>query len=226
MAETLSGFSKKNNLDLRNTESFLKIRNSYAEEDDNTPWLITFADLMTILLVFSFVLFALNHEDDKTVSTRKHPSDTSTSLIPIAHSNTRNYNSYLTIPLYINDEASETGKSSDEEKIILKKSVCFDPRSATLTWALKSELNSMAKFSKKNTDAKIIVMADFESTSKLSIKRSMSIVDYFVDKCTIEKKKIFLQSLHEDPSTSTASYENISEDRPVEVKLIKAFWWF
>ena len=228
MAETSSGFSKKNDMDSWDAEAFLKRRNSYVKEDDNTQWLITFADLMTILLVFSFVLFAVSHKDDKTASTIEHPSDTFTSLFPIAHAKTRNHTLKPIVPLYIYDEASETDQSPDEGKIILKKLVRFDPQSATLSWPLKSELNSMAKFSNKNPDAKIIVTADFNSTSKLSIKRAMSIVNYLVDECTIEKKKIFLQPLRENISfpISTASHKNILEKRPVEVKLIKAFWWF
>ena len=231
MFETSSGLSKKSDMDLWDTELFLKRRKSYDEDDendDNTPWMITFADLMTILLIFSFVLFALNHKDDKTASAGKQTSDISTSLVTIAHANTKDHTSYLTIPLYINDEALEAGQSRDEERIILKKSVRFVQRSTALNETLRSELSSVAELSKKNPTAKIIISSNIDGASKLSIKRAMSIVDYFVDKCSIEKKKIFLQSIQENtsPPTPAAACENISEEEHVEVKLTKPFWWF
>ncbi len=222
-----SEFIIKNDGNESEFEAFLNKRNKSDKTDDSIPWLITFADLMTILLVFSFVMFITTHKNNKAISMDRQISDTITSLLPVAHANTSSDTEKLSVPVYICDKASKSEQAQDEEKTILRKSIHFDPRSTTLSKGFKSDLHEIAEFSKNNLSSKIIITADIGSRSKLSIRRAMNIVDHLIKKCSIEKEKVFLQTFQKNPSiTSSPAHENISEGRTIEVKLIKAFWWF
>jgi flagellar motor protein MotB len=227
MALILTVLRKKNNIDFYDSEYLFQESKGDAKGEDNTSWLITFADLMTILLVFSFVLFVTIHKDKNILSSHEKHPDTNTSFVPTAHAKTEKHAVKTSVPLYIYNKTSTTEQSSTEEKIILKRSVRFDPEGVKLTEGFKSDLNELSALSKKNPSAKIIVSAHIGEPSNLSIKRAKRIIDYLISQCNIEKKRIFVQSLPDNVHlNSIGSKKNMPEEKPIEVKLIKAFWWF
>jgi hypothetical protein len=60
-----------NNIDSNkiDTETVFAKRRRNANDEESSHWLISFADLMTILLIFSFALFMVNMKENSNKST-------------------------------------------------------------------------------------------------------------------------------------------------------------
>lgn len=228
MFSSLPGSHNKSDKNFAENEHFLKKRKSDGNGDDNVPWLITFADLMTILLVFSFFLFITNHQNDQNPVNKKNASDRLQSLIPLANANTRNHTADQSVKLYIPAEALKVEQPRDEEKTIRKKLIFFPSNKSALSPGFKSDLAELAETAKKNPSSKIILTSYTDGKSDLSANRVNCIVAYFSKECGIEKKKIFLQNFPEKipQPADTSTDEIMPAERLVEVRLIKAFWWF
>ena len=90
--------------DFWNMEDFFK-RRKRVKTDDHVAWLITFADLMTILLVFSFVLFIAYQNDPLKPLEQASPEENNASLVPLAHAKTEASAPEPSIPIFFADSA-------------------------------------------------------------------------------------------------------------------------
>ncbi len=229
MSDFLPGYINKN--DGGNppaTEYFLKKRSVHARDDDNVPWLITFADLMTILLVFSFFLFILNIKTDKNNAVPGDRSDRITSFVPLANATVKNQAAARSVSIYINDSEPDPDKKQDGERIIERKIIFFSEKNSALHEGFKTDLNKLAAIYRKNPSSKIILTIYSDITTSTSANRIMNIIGYLKDKCSVKPEKIFLQSVPDNSASPVliSQYKNIPKKRLVEVKVVKAFWSF
>ncbi len=189
-------------------------------KEDNSSWLISFVDLISILLIFSFTLFIAMPKGSDHREMAKNPSKGAPLLFNIAHAST---NEDLA-PLYLND-VSGTHMTDTGERVISRHSVYFNPDETSLRASSVSNLGNIASLSKKNRFSKIIITTNKHENPDTTIKRANNIVDYFTLICKIERDKIFLQSLTEKDLQKKYSGE-LLEKNSVDVKLIKDFWNF
>ncbi len=225
-----AGFTKKSDADICDVESLLTKRNRDREKDrnsENASWLITFADLMTILLVFSFVMFITNYREKsgRAEFAANRPLDQSASLISVVHADTAKNFEELSVPVHVYKDSAPAARSTDSERIIMKKNVSFT-QDTLLQQSSKATLRTIAHLSGKNPSSKIIVTTDLRGSSGLPVKKALQVVHYLVENCSVARKNIYLQSPQPAPAAHHASHNiNTSVERPLEVKLIKAFWW-
>lgn len=197
-----------------------------SSEGSSVPWLLTFADLMTILLVFSFVLFIITYKSGRPAEDAKNASESSSSLVSLADAKMVSTGTDVSIPVHVYNSVATAKQSPAEERIIMRKAIDFETNTSSLSATCKAHLRALAAFSEKNPSSKIVINADIATASKLLIKRATNIVNYLVRSCYIQKKRIFLQpfDLHPRP-VMTAAY-NTKPQSTIEVKLIKEFWHF
>ena len=230
MSLPFSDFENKTDNDISSLEALLEKRKGETKENSGVPWLITFADLMTILLVFTFVLFmtTVQKQNGKPAAVPADDNtDTIESFVPVAHANMQKdmneieptttnvphpYESMISEPL------------PDKNITILKKSFHFDSGSSELSAECKSELKLLAEAFKKNPSSEIVIWglvhvpsndtALYSSRWILGLRRTIKIVSFLVEDLEIEREKISLQACDTD------------EEELIKVSVTKAFWWF
>jgi len=99
-----------------------------SNDEESSHWLISFADLMTILLVFSFVLFMVNMKGVNNEST--NTEKTSTSLVTTAHADSNKLIDKT--PVYIDTDPKDQSEPVTMERTILKKHFNFPSKTSGL----------------------------------------------------------------------------------------------
>lgn len=205
-------------------ETLFSRRRHDVTKEDNTPWLITLADLLTILLVFSFVLVAVNQVKDKSIVSQTTVPETVKSIVPLAHAGSQP--SCPSIPLRAyNRPISSSSMYTEDEKTVWKSSFMFDVDTEKLPARYLQSMHELAEIALKNPGTKIIISTNMHTQSNISFKRAQQVTDYLTEICAIAKNRIFIQAFPYSTSTARAiSSEANNEEKPLEVKLIKAFW--
>ena len=204
----------------------LFVKRNINTDEDNTEWLITFADLMSIMLVFSFFMFISSNKTGQFVHNQIKSFETK-SFIPLAHANAADYGRISNISIYIpNDNQSPVSNKEHEDRIIEKIRIFFSSEQSVLKDEFKTQLRRISEIERTNQSSKIIVTVYGNIMSENPIRRSSSVIKYLSETCHIPKEKIFLQtltcsgnnkSLRETPGEG-------SETNLVEVKVTKTFW--
>lgn len=207
-------------------EMFFSERKSFGEKDDNTPWLITLADLLTILLVFSFVIIGISSKsglDFQNIQTQK---DTIGSLVSVAEATVSHNSALLSIPLSMYNTAHPKVEQRDEdEKIIMKNSFYISDDCSSLNDGQKSELHQIAQVCRKNPSTKIIVAADIDPPSQSAVRHAKDIITYLTVTCGINKRNVFMQALTDVVGSSSCTMASPPiTGQLIEVKLLKDFW--
>jgi len=210
-----------NNLDKNNidTESVLAKRRHHFGDEENSNWLISFADLMTILLVFSFVLFMVNIKDGGNKSTRTETA--SKSLVTAAHADPNE--SIDRSPVLIDINPKDETEPVTMERTILKKHLNFPTENIGLKNNHIIDLKEFAALSKNNQDSKIIIGISKESDPSL-MENAVEIVDHLAKTEGINKSRMYIQTASK--IILPERLKELSEESILEIKLIKSFWWF
>ena len=216
-----------NSVENSDADAFLKKRRMDAKNDDNTSWLLTFADLMTILVVFSFILFIITQKNKPEEDGNKNIPENPASFVSVAHANTSIHLSGPGFSLSIPEKIEPLEQLSSEERIIQKTPIYFAHDKTALRTGFNPELKKIALLSKKNPDSKIILTSYTDCASKLSMQRAENITEHLTENCKVERNKIFLQNHSKHPSTNIDIHDHEKEqnERLVDVTLVKAFWW-
>ncbi|MFC1591749.1 flagellar motor protein MotB [Thermodesulfobacteriota bacterium] len=207
-----------------NGDALLKILRRETASEDNVSWLITFADLMTILLIFSFVLFIANYSTTprKPLEQESEPA----SLVPLVHANTKQADTGLSVPVYIDRIAAVPAQAAQADRVIESKVIVFDPNTDRMPVHSTAGLRRIAALARENPGTKIIIIADIKSSSKKLLKKTSRIIDYLERECGIAKKSIFLQAPAAASDKHTGRKTALQTDRLfVIIKLTKPFWW-
>ena len=201
-------------------QAFFNARKNFAERDDNTPWLITLADLLAILLVFSLVLFShMMHTKDVLVSAPAK-KDFAGSLVPVAEAGHAADPAVLSIParLYHREKSAAAG-SGDEEKIIARMTVELQETTGILNEFQRKELQHIADLLRLNPSTKIIITARMYDQTAPTGPRVQDIISFLTEHCGIDGRKIFFTS-----ASSSAAARRALSGESIEVSLVKEFW--
>lgn len=212
-------FNKNIDSNKIDTETIFAKRRHNANDEESSHWLISFADLMTILLVFSFALFMVNIKE----SGNKNPNreKTSQSLVTTAHANSNE--SIKRAPVFIDNDPKEQSEPVTMERTILKKHLNFPSGNSGLRNNHIIDLKEFADLSKSNQDSKIIIGVSKENNPSL-MKNAVRIVEHLAKTEGIDKSRVYIQTASE--IILPDKYKELSTDSILEVKLIKSFWWF
>ena len=195
--------------------------------DDTVPWLITFADLMTILLIFSFVLFMAHYKGSRRVVLQDRPPDANTSLVMVAHAKTGADADSFSIPLHAYRDAPPAEQSPEAEAVIMKRAIRLGGEKEILPVQSRDDLTAIARLALKNPSSRIIVHADLYGGSARALDGVMCVVDYLVGTCDVSRKMIFLQAAPDRKRAgSVVSAQPHEKQAPIDIKLVKTFWWF
>ena len=175
-----------------NTENVFAKRRRNANDEESSHWLISFADLMTILLVFSFALFMVNINE--TGNKNPNLEKKSKSLVTIAHADSNE--AIKRTPVFIDNDPKEQSEPVTMERTILKKHLNFPSESTGLRTNHIIDLEEFADLSKSNHDSKIIIGISKEK-NPLLMKNAVKIVDYLAKTGGINKSRLYIQTASE-----------------------------
>lgn len=205
----------------RRAESLIFQGGKGYEREDNTPWLITLADLMAILLVFCLVLLQMNSRPGQIYDMLLHRqiSTPFNTLVSIAEAK-GNYSSYdLSIPLSMyHKNYTKQMKRNENEKIINKIEIPLPREHYTFEESYKIGLQRIASLWKNNEGAKIIIFIPCKEPSTQQMNFVQEIVEYLTGSCNVDGKNIYLKSRSMALKAPGSSAENI------EVSIMKEFW--
>jgi len=220
--EQLSKFGKQP----ADIELFFSGRKSLDEKEDNTPWLITLADLLTILLVFSFVIIGITGKSNLNSLSVQAQKNTIGSLVSVAEATVNSSPLLLSIPLTICQNGhNKTKQRDDSEKIIMRSSFPIADDGSALGDVQKSQLNQIAQVSIKNPSSRIIIAMTIDTSSQQSARHAKDIITYLTTACNIDKANVFLQPLSDVLTANPLSGANPEKTgQHIEVKLLKDFW--
>jgi len=205
-----------------NTETVLNKRKINASEDSGSAWLITFADLMTILLVFTFVLFINNmNNDQKNRKTANNKSAENSSLITLAHADMTNTGSETTIYLPNQNSTERKPAFKNPERIILKKHLHFTNNSPVLRQNHLTDLKNFATLLKTNADSKLIISLN-EQNSKTLMDHAVNIMTHLSRQQGIAKNNIYIQTVSRIDIPD--KYAGQLPENIIALKLVKSFW--
>ncbi|MCX8044546.1 MAG: hypothetical protein N3B18_10535 [Desulfobacterota bacterium] len=207
------------------TASFLNGRKFVTEFDDNTPWLITLADLFAILLICCLVLLSLNSQTLKTMlsSLQSAKETRATRLVSLAEANNGRAPSDITLslPLY-QLEDSKSRMKHNEEKIIIKTSVPLTQFHGPLNEEKKADLQRIGTLYKSDGTTRIVIGIRLQDESSSHVVQLAKVImSYLVEVCGVERSNIYLQSLQ---TASPELPKNVCDS--IEVMLLKEFWTF
>jgi len=196
-------------------------RKAFGEQDDNTPWLISLADLLAILLVFCLVLLSFTITKKTSVSLPAQIKQKTSSLVPIAEARGNQKYQSISLPLDLCQlKHGPVSHRHTDEKTILKISIPFGQDTVTLNQIQKNELQRFTALYKQNETSKIIIAAPIEATPH-ALPITQNIITYLAQSCGIKKEHIYLTS-NLSPSDAYLSFPN----NLIEVSLLKEFWSF
>lgn len=205
----------------RRAESLIYQGRKGCEREDNTPWLITLADLMAILLVFCLVSLQMNSKPGQSsyIPLHRQVSTPFNTLVSIAEAK-GNYSSYdLSIPLSMyHKNYTKQMKRNENEKIINKIEIPLPREHYTFEESHKIGLQRIASLWKNNESAKIIIFIPCKEPSTQQMNFVQEIVEYLTASCKVDGKNIYLKSMTMALKAPGSSAENI------EVSIMKDFW--
>ncbi len=205
-----------------------------AEEDQN--WLITLSDLLSLLLVFFIIFFALSRVAEKR---KEAPlSQKTTMTIPAQVSNSRPKAPMETIRKDMQTTVTGLGlddqviiQSGDQEIVIsLKDNVTFHIGEADILKGSEPLLDTIAQIIKRyplfqveiggHTDDLPINSRRFPSNWELSVARATSVLKYLITKQGLDPARFTIKGNAEQrPLYSNSTPEQRAQNRRVEIRL-------
>jgi len=188
------------------------------DKDDSGTWLITLADLMTMLLVFALIMFA-TFTAYKTSPQPQAPA-APPSMVAEALANTRSHagqHSSVEIPLRMRTIAPPPMEAGADERVICRILLNFTDNALALQPDHQAELGHFARLSRQNPGAKVIISS---SMNGQTFSRAINAMNYLVSNCSLPKQNIFLQSI----ASPDPPEPGLIDHAPVEARLVKAFW--
>ncbi len=211
------------------------IEQSKSTIDGDSNWLITLADVMTLLMVF-FVMFLVAKQAEKV----KKPAETSSVAAgPVVrdHAGTgRNAESELrdAIALHIRELGMEKDVAvytMDKDIVIaLKENITFMPGRDELLKGTGPVLERIADVIRRNpsctveidgyTDNVPIHTSRYRSNWDLSIARATGVLKYFTDKYDLDPSRFYIRgNADRRPLVSNDTPEQRAQNRRVEIRL-------
>ncbi len=205
-----------------------------VEEDHN--WLITLSDLLSLLLVFFIVFFAISRASEKKKEATPSPKTTRGVSVPV--SNSKPETSLETIRKDM--RTTVTGLGMDQQVIIqggeqeilisLKENVTFPVGEAEILKGSEPILDTIAQIVKRyptfqveidgHTDDQPINTRRFPSNWELSVSRATNVLKYLITSHGLDPARFAIKgSAEQRPLSSNSTPEQRAQNRRVEIRL-------
>ncbi len=220
---------------MNNTAYKKLIEQSRSTVDSDSNWLITLADVMTLLMIF-FVMFLLAKQAENV---KKSPEVTSAAVKPtvnnevIAHGNPEDK-----IRDAIARSVKELGLEKDVEVSLVNKDIVitmtegitFKPGQSEMLYKSAPIMGEIADSIRKNplytveidghTDNLPIHTSQYPSNWELSEARATSVLKCFIDTFDIDPSRFYIRGYADRrPLVANDSPEHRAENRRVEIRL-------
>ncbi len=221
----------------RRRESDKTLQSELGIEDDKVdPWIVTYADMMSLLLAFFILLLALGDFDPgKFDEMLKKMSEALGGMEQTTQETVdKTQEVYNELEKLIKDEnlTQDVELTSDTRGIVLfaKSGVMFQPGKATLQKDAKYFLNSVGEILKKapnkilvegHTDDVPIKTEKFPSNWELSSARAGAIIRYFIEKREITPARCQAVGYAQYKPRFPPIPENRPRNRRVEIILLQ-----
>ena len=215
-------------------------KNSIAETDSDSNWLITLSDVLTLLLVF-FIMFAfmnksagkesvpqVEKKNDSLVETATPENSASIDVDRL-----KNEIDNAVRDLNLEDKV-DVASSSNELVIGLKEKATFRSAEADLISESEPILDKIASIIKSNpsftveidghTDNVPISTPRYPSNWELSVARSTSVLKYFINRHGIEPANLSVKGYADHkPLVANDTAEHRAQNRRVEIRMKEGY---
>lgn len=212
------------------------ISKSRASSESEGNWLVTLSDLLSLLLVFFVMFFAITRADDKNNKIRENK--TSKAILP-----------EISIIPPVADKAEEIRREMDslikelemsedisihthnkDVVINLKERVTFSSGEAEILKDSFPIMDNIARIIRKHqsltieidghTDSRPINTRVYPSNWELSVARAASVLKYFINRHGINPSRFYIKgNADQRPAAPNDSLENRAKNRRVEIRL-------
>jgi chemotaxis protein MotB len=222
-----SALSRADSIAMKNTGYIKLIEQSRSTVDGDSNWLITLADVMTLLMVF-FVMFLVA----KQAESKKLPETASAAARLV---DTQNQNRTRDT---IVQSIKEMGMEKDVEVSLLDKdivitlteNITFEPGKAEILDKSSPVIGKLAESIRSNpsyvveinghTDNVPIHTSRYPSNWELSESRAASVLKCFIDQYGVDPSRFYIRGCGDSkPLVSNDSPEQRTRNRRVEIRL-------
>jgi len=211
------------------------VEDARAEGQDEGNWLITLGDMMSLLLTFFVMLFAITSPtDDKYLGMLRQIGDALGGKSLVDRQGTPLENTQKNIEKFLEDNnlVRQVQLTSDSRGIVMfaEGDMFFEPGSADLKNDVKKMLKHIAKILKEtsykvvvegHTDDVAIKSAKFPSNWELSSARAAAVVRYFVDEEKLEPRRFSAIGYAQFKPRYALIPENRPKNRRVEIIIMR-----
>ena len=212
------------------------IVSSLEPVEDDQNWLITLSDLLSLLLVFFIVFFAISRVSDKKKGGLPDQKPTEGYSMPVANSKPDNPLESIRKDM----RTTVTGLGMDDQVIIqggekeilisLRENVTFPTGEANILKDSEPILDTIAQITKKyptfqveidgHTDDQPINTSRFPSNWELSVARATSVLKYLITHHQLDPARFTIKGNAEQrPLSSNSTPEERAQNRRVEIRL-------
>lgn len=207
-------------------------RTRHSDNDEN--WLITLSDLMTLLLVFFVMFFAVanNAGKDKTQEALPVKAQNATTAKPPVQDATEKIKEEMAAAINnLNMKEDVSVQAGNREIVItMKERLTFKPAEADILKSSDPVMEKVAMLIKDNpsfiveidghTDNVPIKTKAYPSNWELSVARATSVLKYFINRHGIEPSRFYIKgNADQRPLVPNTSPELRAQNRRVEIRL-------
>lgn len=232
---TTNGETVKDTPRAKTTSYSNLIARSKSSADNDENWLITLSDLMTLLLVFFVMFFAVANNAGKDKKQAEPPVK---ELQPVAAAKTPAQATAEKMKAEMASTINNLGMKEDvsvqagnsEIIITMKERLTFKPAEADMLGSSDPVMEKVAKLIKENpsfiveidghTDNVPIKTSTYPSNWELSVARATSVLKYFINRHGIEPSRFYIKgNADQRPVVPNTSPELRAQNRRVEIRL-------
>jgi chemotaxis protein MotB len=228
------------------------MRSKFNEEEkpqNHERWLLTYADLITLLMIFFVIMYAMSNVDTKkyeqlnkslngvfeggdgimTGTENKMPSDT-----VVEQQNLENLKKQLEEYIHTNNLDKSVSINIEPKGLVisLKDTIMFDTGKAQIKETSKDKLIEIGKMFNKtdnyirvegHTDNIPIKNGDFKSNWELSAIRSTNVIELFINYSNVSPERLSSVGYGEfRPIADNSTEEGKSKNRRVDIIILKS----
>ena len=226
--------SKRSAAMLKRLEVIEQDLSQHATYTGKSRWMIPYADMVTVLLGFFIVLYALQSPLNSPISTRiSEPASPKTPSSKFSISNTSSELNSLKKALQGSALSNQDIAFREEHRglvITLKNQILFPSGSAALTPAAKETLNKLAEVLKKthqpirvegHTDNTPIATTQYPSNFELSTARATEILRYLIETRHFSPAQLSASGYGEyKPLALNSSIQGKQKNRRVDIVIL------
>ncbi len=222
-----------------NISSYQRIlHESGSNIDNDSNWMITLSDVMSLLLIFFIMFFIMTERDVKSEEVKENTVPEiivqGPGILPEADAVEQQIHDELSFDLQNLDMGDQISvlASNREVMITMKEKVAFMPGETDVLEGSQPVLETIAGVIRKYSDFRVeidghtdnvpIMTARYPSNWELSVARAASVLKYFITSQGIDPSRLSVRgNAHHKPVAPNDTPENRARNRRVEIRLKK-----